>query len=382
MTRRSGSKHRTTVFYIDPMSMRNLARYDFHLLEHLVSDVYYFCSRHYDYKPLPNVQFRKVFRYNQINSIALKTASYLLSYLLVLFHTLRIRPDVVHIQWCKLPQADSLYMWLTKKFIRARIVFTVHNVLPHNTGLRYKNIYSRIYNKMADAIIVHSARTKDEITSQFDVDPAKIHVINHGIIPMERETDNPSTPDYYKQFEGRFIITSLGEQSHYKGIDMLADVWLSTPQLRRSGDLMLIIAGKNKGINLSELSLLDNVYLKDEKISDDEYIRLLRLTDVYVLPYRDISQSGALLTLMAEHIPVAVTDVGGLTDPFQYGNIGWIIPKPTREALRDTLLHIVANKEEARNIKADQATWQTVCSHYAWDLISRQTQQLYENLAQ
>ena len=375
----SNEKQTRKVFFIDPMSMRNVARYDYNLLNGMELQVYYFCSKHYDYKPLPGIRCRKVFCYNRIKPVALKAASYLLSYLVIFFYTLIVRPDIIHVQWCKIPRSDSLYMWLAKVLTGARIVHTAHNVLPHNTGLRYKGIYSYIYG-MVDALIVHSCRTKEEIVAQFAVDPDKIHVIRHGIIGMDEQVGHVSAYDAYKCLDGRFVITSLGEQSYYKGIDVLADVWLSTPELRYAEDLMLVIVGQHKGLDLSLLSKAANVYIKDEKIPDEEYMYLVRHTDVYLLPYREISQSGALLTIMAEHIPVVVTDVGGITDPFEYGRIGWIVPRLTKEALRETLLSVVGNKEEARRIKSDEATWQRVNAHYDWREISHQTQRLYESL--
>ena len=375
----SNEKQTRKVFYIDPMSMRNLARYDYNLLNGMELQVYYFCSRQYDYKTLSGIRYRKVFCYNGIKPVALKVTSYLLSYLVIFFYTLMVRPDIIHVQWCKIPKTDSLYMRLAKVLTGARIVHTAHNVLPHNTGLRYKGIYTYIYG-MVDALIVHSRRTKEEIVSQFAVAPDKIHVIRHGIIGMDERAEPASAYDAYKCLDGRFVITSLGEQSYYKGIDVLADVWLSTPELCHAKDLMLVIVGKNKGLDLSPLSKADNVYVKDEKIPDEEYMYLVRHTDVYMLPYREISQSGALLTIMAEHIPVVVTDVGGIADPFEYGRIGWIVPRLTKEALRETLLSIVGNKEEARRIKGDGATWQRVNAHYDWCEINRQTQWLYESL--
>ena len=375
----NNDKQTRKVFYIDPMSMRNLARYDYNLLNGMESQVYYFCSKQYDYKTLPGIRYRKVFCYNSIKPVALKVASYLLSYFVIFFHTLIVRPDIIHVQWCKIPKSDSLYMRLAKKLTGARIVHTAHNVLPHNTSRRYEDIYARIYG-MADAVIVHSRRTKEEIAAQFVVAREKIHVIRHGIIGMDGHAGHASAYDCYKCLDGRFVITSLGEQSYYKGIDVLADVWLSTPELCHAKDLMLVVIGKNKGIDLSQLGKADNVYVKDEKISDEEYMYLMRHTDVYMLPYREISQSGALLTVMAEHIPVVVTDVGGLTDPFEYGRIGWIVPRLTKEALRDTLLAVVGNKDEARRIRSDKATWQRVNARYDWREISRQTQRLYESL--
>ena len=41
--------HSAKVFYIDPQSMINLAKYDYYLLNGMDLPVYYFCSRYYDF---------------------------------------------------------------------------------------------------------------------------------------------------------------------------------------------------------------------------------------------------------------------------------------------------------------------------------------------
>lgn len=363
------------VFYIDPMSMKNLSVYDHNLLSNMKGDITYFCSKHYDYKPLENVRMVKAFAYNYISNIYLKAASYIMSYLRIALLTITKRPQVVHVQWCKIPKWDLRYLRFAKRVAGSKIIITAHNILPHNTGEKYKHVFSDIYNT-ADVIIVHTQRTKGEMIDMFGIEEGKIHVMRHGIVSIAEEEPTSSLPD----FNGKFVIASLGEQSQYKGIDLLAEAWAITPELREDEDLRLLIAGKVKGLDLSNIEGIENVYIRDEKLPNGDFIALLRLVNVYVLPYRKISQSGALMTAMAENIPVAVTDVGGLTEPLQFGKIGWVIPACTMEAVREALLHIVANKDEALRIKSDHATWDCVKAHYQWSAISQQLQHLYNSI--
>lgn len=370
-----GSKPWRKVFYIDPMSMRNLSIYDYNLLSRLRGDLFYLCSKHYDYRPMTNVRMIRTFSYNYINNVCLKVGSYITSYLRILILTIVKRPQVVHMQWCKIPGWDLLYMKFAKHVMGARIIITAHNLLPHNSGDKYRRGFYRIY-RTADGIIVHTQRTKDEMISMFGVEANKIHVLRHGVVSLASEPPTSEMPD----LSDKFVITSLGEQSRYKGIDLLSEVWATTKELRDDKSIRLVIAGKTREIDLSPLEGIENVYLREERISNGDFLHLLRSTNVYMLPYRTISQSGALMTAMAENIPMAVTDVGGLTEPLQFGKIGWIISACTVEAIRDSLLQIVRNKDEAIRIKCDTDTWNKVKSHYQWDDISQQLQQLYDSI--
>jgi glycosyltransferase involved in cell wall biosynthesis len=99
-----------------------------------------------------------------------------------------------------------------------------------------------------------------------------------------------------------------------------------------------------------------------------------------LLPYRDISQSGALMTVMTEHIPVLATNVGGLAEPLAVAPIGWVISHPTPENLKQALLDLLDHPEKIKAVKDDSNSWNTVCQHYGWEHIGKQTQQLYESL--
>ena len=86
------------------------------------------------------------------------------------------------------------------------------------------------------------------------------------------------------------------------------------------------------------------------------------------------------MTVMTDHIPVLVTDTGGMTEPLTIGNIGWKIQPSDEQALRDMLEHLVANPAEIQAVRDNLDAWNKVCSHYDWNNINRQTQRLYESL--
>ena len=86
------------------------------------------------------------------------------------------------------------------------------------------------------------------------------------------------------------------------------------------------------------------------------------------------------MTVMTEHIPVLVTKVGGLAEPLTVAPIGWVISQLSPENLRQALLDLINHPAKIKAVKDDSNSWSTVCQHYDWGNICKQTQSLYESL--
>lgn len=376
------TNHHNTVFYIDPASMLNLAKYDYYLLQECPMPIHYFCSKYYDFKTCPSLHYHRVFAYYKLKRNWQKAISYTFAYLLILFNVARLRPNVVHIQWFRIPKFDYVMVRIMQRFFGVNVIFTAHNLLPHDTGDRHRAVFTKAY-KAFDSIIVHSQTTKDQLVAEFHINPEKVKVIRHGILPFtvsdEKYKECESFYEQKYQLKGKLAFSALGFQDHYKGTDLLAKVWAETPELCNNSNCRLVIVGKVKSseLDLSMLKGLNNVVFENRKISDEEFLYLLRHTSLYVLPYRNISQSGALLTAIAEHIPVLVSDIGALTEPLTIANIGWNMGQPTYENLRKAILYIMGHPEAIETIKHDEKAWQRLADNYSWKHIGEKTTKLY-----
>lgn len=378
---------RKGIVYIDPQSYRNLSVYDYSLLtalrEYTDESITFFGSSCYDHLPLPDsIAFKPVFTYNHKKNAIVKALSYMWSYAHIIVYLMRRRPRLVHFQWFKLTPFDRRLLWLTAHLSNIRTIHTVHNLLPHDTGVRYQADYNHIYHT-ADCLIVHTQDTREQLVAQFHISPAKVSIIPHGLLHIDVDEQllsrNASHYEALYQTAGHTVFAALGEQTVYKGIDLLADVWLSTPELCNNPQLRLIVVGhQDSAIDLSRLAQCGNVVMSDRRIPNDEFCFLLRHTDVYLLPYRRISQSGALLTVLSEQVPVLVSQVGGLCDPLRVADVGWSIRPNDPEALRSQLLHLAHNANEISRIKSDTNAWQRIAAYYNWQHIAQLTAKVYE----
>lgn len=372
------------IFYIDPQSMNNLSEYDYSVTKEIDCEIIYLCSKYYDYKINPKLKYIYVFKYNYIKNVFRKSLSYVISLIYIAILIIKYKPVLVHIQWFKIPKLDYLFWKVVKKIFRIKIIHTAHNVLPHNTGNTYHDIYRKIYKNLSDKIIVHSTNTQEELCGLFHIEKEKVTIIRHGLLKMqynefEYKNQFRNSP-LYEIIQDKIVFTSLGEQSYYKGSDLIIKTWLKTPQLNQSDKCVLVMAGKFDKIDYKKIENHKNVFIKNQRISNEEYMFWLKHTDAYLLPYRTISQSGALLTALSEHIPVITTNVGGISEPISIANIGWNIGDAKIENLQKTLLNILHSPEEILNIKKDDEGWKKIEKFYDWRKISKETELLYKFL--
>ena len=369
------------IMYINPQSMKNLSIYDHGVLSSFKDKVIYVCSTYYDYKAMnDNIAFIRLFKYNRISNPIVKAASYLLSLARLLILIMHTRPEILHIQWFRIPYVDYCFYSLIKTMFKTKIVYTAHNILPHNTGDTYKHTFCKAY-RMFDKIIVHSQRSKDELCSTFNINGDNIHVVRHGLLNMPYDIRLLKTNEHQYllkyDIKHKTVFLSLGEQSPYKGIDLLAKIWAETPELRNNKNIALVVAGKQKGIDISCLNGIDNAIVENRVLPNDEFIFLLQHANVYLLPYKTISQSGAMLTALSEKIPVLVSDVGGLTEPFSISKVGWVVPANDTDALRSQLVYLSKHIEEISYVKNDVLAWKKIAMAFNWEKISNETLKVY-----
>lgn len=369
------------LIFVDPQSYRNLSMYDYSLLKGIKGyTVIYCCNTQYDGPGLESVERIPIFNYRrEMNPIA-KTVSYLHSLLKLVSIMKKERPDVMHIQWWKQWNIDYFFLPIYKRYAK-QVVFTAHNLVPHDSGESMKGKCIKYYNKV-DKIIVHDNNSKNELIRDFGVEEKKIGVIAHGILDFkvneqEVETLMNEIRSKYK-LKNKLVFSNMGEQSPYKGTDLVRDAFMNSDYLRNNKDVFLIVAGKGSIVTQDYASQCSNVWVADYALSDSEFQAIMRLTDVLLLPYRKISQSGVLLTAIQNQIPFAVTSMGGLTEPLLVAPVGWIIQSPTVESVRECMENLAHDIKGTKALKNNQSNWDFVKAKYNWKNISATTEMFYD----
>lgn len=367
------------VLFIDPQSYSNLALYDYYLLNGMCFDIKYCCNKLYNAPKINDVDYQMIFDYSTKHNLYIKSFSYLLSVIKIVIIALKFKPDVIHIQWWKIWVVDYFALSLLR-LVTKNIVFTAHNLEPHDSYGKYRKKSIRYYNRVSK-IIVHSTSTKEELVANYKIPDNKIYVIPHGLlsISVEETQVNKFMKNFISNYSlsGKIVLSSLGTQSFYKGTDIIFESFTKNNILRNNSNVVMLFVGNGNIVNEHDIKEYTNIYSINKFISDEEFIAFLRLSDITILPYRNISQSGVLLTAIDNRIPFIVSTSGGLTDPLFFGKVGWSIGKASVDNLSSKLEYLINHQEEIFAVKDDFRAWNNVIKHYEWDNIIHLTIDCY-----
>lgn len=369
------------VFYVDPQSYLNLALYDKNLIENLDPDI--------DLRFYGNILYefdepvvKKIYRYSRKGMLG-KAFSYVRSQRMLKKEILQEQPDAVHFQWFKAPAFDYRFLLALKRISPAtKIVYTLHDAFGHDKDEKDKAILVRILS-LVDKVIVHTDATKEELLSKGAIPAEKIEVASHGVLDLANLLPPRAQADVRleapSQSSKKFIFAMLGAMDYYKGTDMVIDAWESSRKLSEDPRLQLLVAGRNPGKPYSVKS--GNVLLIQRLLDDSEFYSFMESCQVVLLPYRKISQSGLLLSAVKMRKRLLVTDVGELTAPFRFGQVGWILRDITPEALRSLMEDIVEQYNATGGFDPiPDSVWEDIERYYSWEEAGASTSQVYRSL--
>ncbi|MCK5811335.1 MAG: glycosyltransferase [Clostridiales bacterium] len=360
------------IIYVDPMSYHNLALYDHSLLSAMSSmDIIYVGNSNYNLSK--NHQIKRLYDYSRYSLTIKKVSSYLFSqkklYKLIKKHHIK----VVHLQWSRMAFIDYLFIKYMKRKLHIKFVYTSHDTFSHNFEQSKKKVYLKLMG-IADRIIVHT-KTSANILAVHGF--LKVTVINHGLLDIKNMYP-PEPIDYNK--EKRIVFSLLGYMEEYKGTDLLVKAWLKSKKLMSNNRIQLVVIGKNKMNYHPVIRANSNIIFKDELLNDYAFTRWMEISDIVVLPYQTISQSGLLLTALSMNKHFVVNDVGEIAIPIKKYQLGWIINEQSVEGLQIQLEKIVLDIEKNGLSTISKETLERINNDYSWKISGEKTMAIYMKL--
>src|SRR5580704_13696272 len=287
----------------------------------------------------PNLRFLN-FRGNQHKStnVAEKLWELAIYYARLMRYAARSKPRILHILWNnKIELYDRTMLMVYYKVCGKRIAFTAHNVNQARRDAKdslLNRITLRIQYQLCDHIFVHTKKMKDELCQDFAVAEKAVTVIRHPINDAFPDTD--LTPSQAKRQlglqENEKAVLFFGRIRPYKGIEHL----LAAFQLlvANHSNYRLIIAGEPKKGSEEYRRQIEQtvkteftpgqIIMKIQFIPDEEMEVFLKASDVLVLPYKEIFQSGVLFLAYSFGLPVVATDVGSFREEIVEGRTGFL----------------------------------------------------------
>jgi glycosyltransferase involved in cell wall biosynthesis len=282
-------------------------------------------------------------------------------------------PDVIHVQF--LPMLTSR-LPLDLRFVEfcqrrgSKVVLTVHDLMPHDTGEAHKAKVAALY-AMVDAMICHSDTIRARLTAEFNVPEAKVSVIPHG--PFFYDLPPAGSNDVLREFElepGKLMVLWQGIIFPYKGVDLLLKAW---QQVELKSDAWLVVAGTGAPELLEQIRAqvaelgLKRVKLHFRFISTEELVALYRAADVVVYPYRAITTSGALATGLALGKTIVASDLPVFRELLTDGENARLVPPLDSASLGAAVVELIEDAtlrerlaEQVRAMRFGDESWLSI----------------------
>ncbi len=298
------------------------------------------------------------------------------------------RADILHMHWAptsrirggsrrrvKRTSFELMLLLQAARLRKMKIVWTAHDIEAHDRR-SHPDLEDAYWSRIADyldALISLSFTAIEQIRARYPAlraVPAFVTRHGHyrGVYP--RDVDSVAARKKLGIDATANVFTFVGQARPYKNLPVLLRAFREL----RDPSAVLIIAGM--------LKLDDTRKEFDELVAGDHRVRVfggfieedrmqlyLEASDLVVLPYRDIFNSGSAILALSFDRPVLVPSHGSMVELAQDVGTDWVLVYDgplTKEILSDSAMSALANKSERPSL-----------AHLEWDLIATQTRDIY-----
>ena len=288
--------------------------YDFQLVaaltRHDVAQVDFYCSNtKYNMeflnamRSLPGVELRSYL----ISGSVVNRFKGVAAYVTLLFDLWRKRAlySAINFQFSILWPVEVLLFFLLRK----KLIFTVHNAVPH--GFRRRRHLPTIWlANIARTLIFPSEFTRAEFLRRYgERNLDKATVLPHGLLPVVPD----SMPVAFPRSGRPRSLIYWSTIKPYKGIELFVELARSEAVRSKGVALEIYGAWSDELKELKDRLIGLGVDVHDEFMGPEQLLLLLsREETVFLLPYREASQSGALYSLLHHGRYFICSDVGDL----------------------------------------------------------------------
>ncbi|MBT2724008.1 glycosyltransferase family 4 protein [Bacillus sp. ISL-46] len=296
--------------------------------------------------------------------------------------------DILHIHWLHpYYQSRNLILFIIKSIIflfalffikikGANLVWTVHNLYPHNFKFKkLEYLIRKLTLKNCNLITVASNSIKNLVINEFGIEDSKIKIIEHGHYKGAYTKSNINFRKRYNISNDSFVFLFVGAIKPYKGIE---DLLHAFSKLESYDKVHLIIAGKQYiGMDrvLDKIKKNSRITLDLRFIPDNELVDLIETSNVVVLPYKNITTSGTAILACSLNKPIVCPETPFMLEYFN-NEIAFMYNNQDEQGLLIGLVKAIEEMENQNNMDS----YKRFVKNLDWDKIGQKMFDLYNEL--
>ncbi|MCZ6635404.1 MAG: glycosyltransferase [bacterium] len=294
--------------------------------------------------------------------------------------------DVLHLHWLHyfyrretLEESVTAYrhfaenLTYAKKVLGYRIVWTLHNVYPHERPFPELDHLARLLVcSLADAITAHCTYAADLGRRLFHISE-EVHVIPHGnfIDAFPNAVSREAARARFGFSKQNFVYLFFGNARAYKGIEHLVRAFSAVQDtdarlllmMRRAFNPEYADGVIQEAEQDSRVRVFTSAFFPE---SDFQYY--LNAADVAVFPFSEVLTSGSAIAALSFGLPVILPRLGCLPELID-NRMGMLYDAKASEGLRDALLKIreldIGRAREAARQRAEELNWSDIADQLA-----------------
>ncbi|MEJ2529560.1 MAG: glycosyltransferase, partial [Gammaproteobacteria bacterium] len=224
-------------------------------------------------------------------------------------HVCEERPDIVHLQWVDNPfSALRFVRWAHQRGIK--VIYTPHNVLPHERRWLLMPAYRVLYQRM-DRVVARDAHLAWALEELLETPQEQVTLLSGSPNYLAlRSLDDSNYSPAPERLPGERRLLFFGHGGRRKGLDLLlttvaGNVWPS--------EMHLVVAGEEvlRGIPQELLHAAQRSMrftLIERYVAPQEVASLFRDSDLLLMPYIKQCKSPLLDLAAALRLPVLRSD--------------------------------------------------------------------------
>ncbi len=276
-----------------------------------------------------------------------------------------------------------LFNLLLVKLLLGKVVLTIHDV-DSFAKKENKQISNLIY-MIADLVLTHNQFSKEHILKTYPYLNGKIFIIPHGNYTpfINVRNDKIASRIYLGLDQRKKVILFFGMIKKVKGLDVLLESFKKV--IDKHPNIILLIAGrpwKDDFCNYQQIieknNLENNIVLHTRYIPQNDVEHYYCASDLVVLPYKKIYQSGVLMMALSYERPVLVSDLCPLKEVINDNQNGFLFKSENSNDLAKKLNIILSSSEKLEKVQKNGNI--LINEKFGWDAIGRLTLNAYQNL--
>ncbi len=223
-------------------------------------------------------------------------------------HVEEERPDVVHLQWVDNPWSALCFArWAQRRGVR--VVYTPHNILPHERRWLLMPLYRLLYRRL-DRVVARDSHLAWALEEMLDMPRERVVLVpgSPNFLALQRENKQSLFVPPKSVNEQRLLF--FGHGCPRKGLDRLLSTLADNEW---PGHMHLVIAGEGvfngvaKGL-IEAAAQKMRLSVVDRYVVPQEVAAMFRDADLLLMPYTKLCKSPLLDLAAALRLPVLRSD--------------------------------------------------------------------------